>query len=110
MRIGIGQLAHETNTFSNIKTTVDCFKQLEWEYGEGIIKKNRGVRDFLGGMIDRGDELGIEIVPTFSTCASPSGTITKETYHTAKQELLSGFESAGRLDAICSGFTWRGNC
>ena len=101
MRIAIGQLVHETNTFSRVKTTTDLFKLWEWEYGQNIIQKHQGVKDYLGGMIDRAKELNVEIVPTFATFANPSGTITRETYQTAKGELLSSIGKAGQLDGIC---------
>ena len=101
MRIAIGQVAHETNTFSNVKTTIDLFKLWEWDHGETIVQKHSGVKDYLSGMIDRGSSLGIEIVPTFSAWANPSGTITKETYQAAKHNLISSIKAAGELDAIC---------
>ncbi|PLS17908.1 MlrC domain protein [Bacillus sp. M6-12] len=101
MRIAIGQLGHETNTFSIVKTTVDSFRLWEWERGADVLKKHEGVKDFLGGMIDRGRELEIEIAPTFSAWANPSGLITSETYEAGKQELLSAITEAGPVDAIC---------
>jgi microcystin degradation protein MlrC len=101
MRIAIGQFAHETNTFSNVKTTIDSFKLWEWKHGDAVIEHHYGVKDYLGGMIDRGEELGIEIVPTFSAWANPSGLITKETNQAAKNELISAIKAAGKLDAIC---------
>lgn len=101
MRIAIGQLAHETNTFSKVKTTTDLFKIREWAIGEQIFETHFGVKDYLGGMLDRGNELGIDIVPTFSATANPSGTITKETYQALKNELLSTISATGNLDAVC---------
>ncbi|WP_232699954.1 M81 family metallopeptidase [Brevibacillus daliensis] len=101
MKIAIGEVMHETNTFSSVQTTVDLFKKWEWSRGDAILPNHRGVRDFLGGMIDRAEELGIEVVPTFATTASPSGTITRETYEAIKNELLAGIKAAGEVDAIC---------
>jgi len=103
MRIAIGILAHETNTFSSVPTTIESFKQLEWEHGQAILDKSRNVRDCIGGMIDRAEELGIELVPTFSTFAEPSGIITKETYDVLIKELLDGIRQAGEIDAVCLG-------
>ncbi len=101
MKIAIGEVMHETNTFSSVKTTVDLFKVWEWQRGEGILSNHRGVRDFLGGMIDRAESLGIEVIPTFAATASPSGTITRETYEAIKQQLAEGIEAAGAIDAFC---------
>ncbi len=94
MRVAIGQIEHETNTFSNVKTTVNHFH--EWDKGQQIIERHLGVKDFLGGMIDQCNQLGVEIVPAFSAFAQPSGIITKETYEILKNELLK--EVYVRLD------------
>ncbi|MFE4813760.1 M81 family metallopeptidase [Peribacillus simplex] len=101
MRIAIGQLAHETNTFSQVRTTVDLFKVWEWTQGEELLDRHTGVMDYLGGMIDRGKELGIEIVPTFAAMANPSGTITQEAFQKAKNLLISSILNSGKLDGIC---------
>ncbi|MFD2445524.1 M81 family metallopeptidase [Bacillus sp. CGMCC 1.16607] len=101
MKILIGQVAHETNTFSNVPTTIDSFKLWDWEHGDAILQKNRGVRGFLGGLIDRAESLGHEVVPTFSAFAYPTGIITLETFVRLKNELLDSIKSAGEYDAIC---------
>ncbi|MDN4524034.1 M81 family metallopeptidase [Fictibacillus fluitans] len=100
MKILVGQVLHETNTFSNIKTTVDSFKKWEWDLGEAILLKNRGVRGFMGGVIDRIEELGHVAVPTFSASAYPTGLITEETYEILKDELLRPLSAADEYDAI----------
>jgi microcystin degradation protein MlrC len=101
MKIVIGQVAHETNTFSNVKTTKELFELWEWDRGEAILENHRGVQDYLGGMIDRGKELGIEILPSFSAFANPSGTVCRDTYDELIAELIAGIKQAGEFDAIC---------
>jgi microcystin degradation protein MlrC len=101
MKIAIAQIAHETNTFSNVPTTVELFKNWEWDYKEKIIETHLEVDDYLGGMIDKCNQLGIEIAPTFSAYTGPSGMITKETYETLEKELITGIQNAGEIDGIC---------
>lgn len=101
LRIAIGQFAHETSTFSEVKTTIDTFKQAEWTSGDELIDKHQNVRDYLGGMIQKGRALGVELVPTFSARCNPSGLVTKETFETIRDELISRIKAAGKLDAIC---------
>ncbi|WP_078379992.1 M81 family metallopeptidase [Sutcliffiella halmapala] len=101
MKILVGQIAHETNTFSNVKTDVESFKLWGWDVGEAVFEKNRHVRNFVGGMIERAEELGIEVIPTFSTFAYPAGVITAEAYEALKGELLSGISKSADYDAIC---------
>ncbi len=101
MRIAIGQVAHETNTFCRGLTEVDEFKAKEWAHGPQLLSQHRGVRSYLGGMLDAGERLGIDLVPTFATHATPSGTISRSAYEMIASELLNGLRSAGRVDAIC---------
>ncbi|GED71592.1 microcystinase C [Brevibacillus reuszeri] len=101
MKMVVGVVSHETNTFSNVPTTVELFKLWEWERGQTILQKHRRVRDPLGGMIDRAEELGIEVIPSFAAFTYPNGTITAETYEAIKQELIEGIMEAGEVDAIC---------
>lgn len=101
MKIVIAEVMHETNTFSNVPTTRDLFELWEWARGEEIVSAHRGVRDFLGGMVDAAEERGIEVVGAFAASAYPAGTITRETYEALRDELLSGIAAAGDADAIC---------
>ncbi len=101
MRIAIGEVMHETNTFSSVKTTLELFKFWQWQKGEEILTTHRGVRDFLGGMIDRAEALGIEVVPTFAAGAEPSAEIDRDAYEAIKSELAAGIKAAGPLDAFC---------
>src|SRR3954470_16478317 len=101
MRIAIGEIAHETNTFCPGVTSAAQFQAMEWQHGADILDGHRGVRDYLGGMIAAGDTLGIEIVPTFAATAEPSATIAAEAYATMRDELLEALNAAGTVDAIC---------
>lgn len=101
MKMLIGQVSHETNTFSNVKTTEALFKQWEWDHGDKIIERHRGVRDYLGGMIDRAMNLNIEVTPGFSAFTYPSGIITDQTFEAIKQEVRQSIENTGDFDAVC---------
>lgn len=101
MRIVIAEVMHETNTFSNVPTTRELFELWEWASGDAVLANHRGVRDFLGGMIEASEQRGIEVVGAFAANAYPAGTITKETFAALQDELLSGIAAAGKVDAIC---------
>jgi microcystin degradation protein MlrC len=101
MRIAIGEIAHETNSFRAGLTGVGQFQAVEWQHGAEILEKHQGVRDYLGGMLAAGDELGIDIVPTFAAAAEPSATIAQDAYATMRDELLAAIDAAGAVDAIC---------
>lgn len=101
MKIAVGQVGHETNTFSEVPTIVESFERFEWLEGEELLKRHRSVRDYLGGMIDRAEASGMEIAPTFSAFAYPSGLIPAETHEALKHALVRTLEAAGRIDAVC---------
>ena len=103
MRIAIGGLSHETNTFCVAPTEVGEFKDREWTHGEALVARHRGVRDYLGGMLAAAEERGVEVTPTFATRATPSGTIRRAAYEEMRAELLAGLEEAVRsgVNAIC---------
>lgn len=100
MKVLIGSIMHETNTFSNMLTDEESFKKWEWLVGDEIITVNRGVRNYLGGMIDEAEEAGFEIKASFSAYAYPAGVITSETYKKLKHSLLEEIRHANRYDAV----------
>ncbi|MCD8511245.1 MAG: M81 family metallopeptidase [Bacillus sp. (in: Bacteria)] len=100
MKVLIGQIAHETNTFSSVPTTVREFQYWGWYEDHDVLEKHRNVRDYVGGMIVSAEELQIEVVPSFSSFAMPSGIITRETNYRLQQELLDRIRTK-EFDAIC---------
>lgn len=101
MRIAIGGISHETNTFSPLKTTLFEFKSHEWQREIAIIREHEGVRDYLGGMIAEARRQEVELVPTFNTSAPAGGIIPKETYDVLLNELLSALKEALPVDGVC---------
>ena len=104
MRVGIGGFRHETNSFSNVATTVAKFQDLRYEFGQTLIDNNiGGVRTPLGGFIDEAAALGIELAPSFFANATPSGHITAETLKTLTKNLVDSLwqqHTQAPLDAI----------
>ena len=102
MRIAIGEFAHETNTFCAGVDPGRAFQARHWlTRRRRSCAQHRGVRDDLGGMIDAGERLGVELVPTFATSTEPSATISAAAYDQIRDELLSGIRAAGPIDAVC---------
>lgn len=101
MRVAIGQISHETNTMFGPPTPVTEFQRQGWHTGPEVVERNRGVRNYLGGMIDAGEALGVELVPTFAAQAHPSGTIERAAFDTMLGNLLEGLKRVGMVDAVC---------
>lgn len=101
MRIAIGEFAHETNTFCPGFTEVEAFQSRYWNIGDEIFGRHRGVRNDLGGMIDTGERLGVELVPIFATTTQPSATVSRHAYETIRDTIFAQIKAAGEVDAIC---------
>ncbi|HEU5425123.1 MAG TPA: M81 family metallopeptidase, partial [Nitrolancea sp.] len=100
MRIAIGGIAHETNTFCTGLTTMEAFTERESGTGAEITARHQGVRSYIGGMLDAAADLGIKVVPTFYASATPSGTISRATFDSLLERLLSGIRAAMPVDAV----------
>ncbi len=104
MRIAIGGIEHETNTFA-----VACFGPTELDdfhhYRGEKLMAIAPARTAVGGIITEARQRGIDIVPTYFAVATPSGTISAEAYATMKAELVERLTEAmsgadGPLDAV----------
>ncbi|MDP2873157.1 MAG: M81 family metallopeptidase [Bacillota bacterium] len=96
-RLAIGGISHETNNYCKDLTPRGDFHILQ---GDEILRHSRGVRSYIGGMIDAADDLGATVVPTFVARATPSGTIAGEAYRSMLADLLSAIRAAAPVDAI----------
>ncbi|MBT5452291.1 MAG: M81 family metallopeptidase [Gemmatimonadetes bacterium] len=100
MRIAIGCIGHETNTFSPVATGIDNFKQGTYCVGEEIVAEFAATSTIIGGFLERAADLGVEAVPLLWTFATPSGTVQQAAYETLKAYFLARLQEAGRLDGV----------
>lgn len=101
MRIAVGGMQHETNTFTALTTPLEDFMVAE---GDAMLGIPEAVRDTsTQGIIEVCGERGVEIVPTLFAQVLPSGTIERDAYENLKGRLLEGIRQAGELDAIVLG-------
>jgi microcystin degradation protein MlrC len=104
MRVMVGGISHETNTYATAlwgPTHLDAFTRSS---GEEMLRKHRPARTCVGGMLAAAAELGIEVVPTYHAIAQPSGTVSDEAFAELKRELMVAMAAAvraGGVDAVC---------
>jgi microcystin degradation protein MlrC len=96
-KVAIGGIVHETNTYCKETTKLAAFEICR---GEEIISDNKGVRSYVGGMLDAAAELGAQVLPTFLANAMPSGTIDRSAYNSMLAELLAAIRAALPVDAV----------
>ncbi len=95
-----GQISHETNSFSPIKTEMSHFKAGGYYEGEEILDHFTGTRTPIGGYIDFANETDSILIPTVAASAVPSGIVSKEAYLQLKEKLLEGIKNAGKIDGV----------
>ena len=100
-RVLLAQFMHETNTFSKLPTTLDDYRRRFLVEGAAIVPKFKGTRNEMGGYIDCAAKYDWEPVYAVAANATPSGTLTKETWETIRDIILDTAKKAGKLDGIC---------
>jgi microcystin degradation protein MlrC len=94
MRILIGAVGHESNTFTPFLTTMDDFFV---RYGDELFRRLPW-RSSLDGIIDTLQARGAELVATVAAGAMPGGVVERRAYETFKQAIL---DEAHNVDGAC---------
>jgi microcystin degradation protein MlrC len=101
MRIAIGQLWQETNTFNPIPTTREAFEQFGVVRGAALVERMADTNE-LGGFIqslrrwpERPEIVGLVRLPAW-----PAGMITRDTFDWLHQEMLVALKQALPVDAV----------
>ena len=88
LRIAIGGIRHETNTFSPIWTEYDDFLI---NRGDAILPGERGQPD---------RPTGVTLLPTFVASAMPGGMVRRDAYMRLKEQLLRELAALLPLDGV----------
>lgn len=101
MRIALGQLWQETNTFNPLPTTRGDFEALGVLRGDDLLEEMAATNE-LGGMIGalRAWRPVPDLVGLVRFPAWPSGLITEETFDWLRDGLLAALDVAGPVDAV----------
>jgi len=94
MKVLIGAIGHESNTFTPFLTTLEDFSVL---YGEDILSRPLQ-HSSLQGIIETLQAHDVELVPTVAAGAMPGGVVERSTYEQFKQAVL---EKAHHVDGVC---------
>ena len=100
-RVLVAQFMHETNTFSKLPTTLDDYRKRWLIEGEAMVPRFTGTKNEIGGYIDSVKRYGWQPVWGAAANATPSGTLTKETWETIRDMIVGAAKRAGKLDGIC---------
>ena len=95
MRVAIGTLSHETNTFTTGRTALADF---ETATDEALLDDFDAARS-LSGIVDVLGNAGVEIQPTVGAATIPSGTVEADAFEWMRSELLNRLDPD--LDGVC---------
>lgn len=99
MRIALGGISHETNTYADPVSGPTDVERFIIRRGDRMLRA-RGTATFVAGFLDACDEIGAEPVPTLWAWAGPSGTVTAEAYTALCDELFERLAAALPVDAV----------
>lgn len=100
MRIITGCIGHETNTFSNVISDLDKFKEMGITEGEDFFKVFPGTRSIGGAFIEIAEKRGFELVPTLWNNTFAWGLVTDEALDYMLDKMLEGIRAAGNFDGV----------
>ena len=100
MRIAIGELKQETNSFVPFKTTLETFRDQYIWHGDALLTKFGATRVEVPAFLDVLREAGAEPVPLLAAFALASGPLTRSCFDTLVDDLVARLAAAGPLDGV----------
>ena len=100
MKILVGGIYHESNSFSNIPTDIDSFKSVIYLEGPRAIDEMRGTTSEMAGFIRASEEIGFEMVPTLWAWGVSTGPVQAAALDAMIGIVRTAFEKNGDIDGI----------
>jgi microcystin degradation protein MlrC len=100
MRIAVGQIFQESNTFSPMPTTLETFESVHLWRGEKLLTAFAGARVEVPGFLDVLQRAGVEAVPLLAASALAGGVVTRAAFENLMGDLEARLRQAGPLDAV----------
>jgi microcystin degradation protein MlrC len=95
-----GSISHETNTFSNVPSTLDVFRRMGLYEGDDFFKAYENTKTVGGAFIDTSREKGFNLIPTIWNSSFAWGLVTEETREYLLGKVLEGIENTDRVDGV----------
>ncbi|MBL8702965.1 MAG: M81 family metallopeptidase [Alphaproteobacteria bacterium] len=100
MRIAVGSLMQETNTFVAFKTTVDTFKAFYLRRGDELLTGYGAARVEVPAFFSVFREAGVEAVPLIAGHAGASGVVLRRDFDELLGDMLERLRKAGPVDGV----------
>lgn len=100
MRVAVGGIYHESNTFFSQPMTMQRFAENRLDFGPDVELQWRNTSSEMGGFLAGAAQFGFEIVPTIMAWGMPSGRVLADAFETLCGELETRIRAAGKLDGV----------
>lgn len=100
MRIAVGGIWTETNTFAPVPTTLESFRDYHYYAGADLHDAMSQTRTEVGGALDEAHAQRVDIVPLLFTAALPGGAIPRQDFDVMLRELTQLAVEADPFDAL----------
>lgn len=100
MRVAIGGIYHESNTFFAQPMTIESFAEGHLHYGADIPAHWSGTCSEMNGFLEGAKQHGYEVVPTIMAWGMPSGAVTEGTFERLCDDLISRLKAALPVDGV----------
>lgn len=97
MRIAIGGIMHESNSFSPVLTRLEDFAV---QRGKEIVPWWARAHHEMGGFIEGASTFGYELAPLLMATATPGGIVTAAAFKALVNELVEHLQTAGTSDGL----------
>jgi microcystin degradation protein MlrC len=101
--VAVGGVMHESNSFNPAKTVLSDFDGMRGTTaltGAELLASLRKGNSEVSGYLEGADVENFEVFPAYLASATPKGPLTKETFDTLTQRLISSLKTAPKLDGI----------
>jgi microcystin degradation protein MlrC len=99
-RVALAGIYHESNTFIDVPTTIDDFKNSHYLRHEEIIREYAGAYHEISGMIEVCEQHDVDLVPLIFAEATPGGMISTIAYQILLNKMITTVQNALPVDAI----------
>lgn len=98
LRIAVGGISHESNSFNPAQTTLADFRRRGLTPAE-LARATSG-HDTVAGIVSEAQRLGVQLYPTLLAGATPKGPVSSEAFETLTRELVERLLAVPRPDGI----------
>ena len=99
MRIAVGGIMHESNTFVRLPTDLAAFAA-RCDSGEALVDRWRETHHEMAGFIAGAERFGYELYPTLMASATPAGAVTADAFETLTGELVDRIRTGPAIDGM----------